>query len=127
MQKRYDQTCPVARTLDLVGDRWTLLIIRDIALGASRFGDFLANSPGLPPKVLSQRLKYLIEQNLVERTLEDGFPPRPRYDLTERGHTLLPVMQAIGRWGIENLYEGEEETRDHVVAAINRALPGFAD
>ncbi|HUF53074.1 MAG TPA: helix-turn-helix domain-containing protein [Dehalococcoidia bacterium] len=126
MQKRYDQTCPVARTLDLVGDRWTLLIIRDLALGARRFSDFLANSPGLPPKVLSQRLKYLIEQAIVARTLEDGFPPRPRYELTERGETLLPVMQAIGRWGAENLYEGEEETRDRVLAAINRALPGFA-
>lgn len=127
MRKRYDQNCPVARTLDLVGDRWTLLIMRDIFLGFTRFNEFLANSPGLPPKVLSGRLKYLVDNGLVERRLYNEFPPRSEYLLTERGESFAPVIKAMGRWGAENLYEGEEDARDHVLAMINERVPGFTD
>ena len=59
MQKRYEQACPVARTLYLVGDRWTMLIIRDLFLGLRRFNEILGSSAGMPPKLLSQRLKFL--------------------------------------------------------------------
>lgn len=125
MQKRYEQNCPVARTLDLIGDRWTLLIIRDIFLGATRFNEFLSNSPGLPPKVLSQRLKYLIETGIVERRLEDGYPPRAEYILSDYGRSLFPVIKAIGQWGADHLYEGEDDLRDEIVASITSRIPEF--
>jgi DNA-binding HxlR family transcriptional regulator len=125
MQKRYDQTCPIARTLDLIGDRWTLLIMRDLFMGLRRFNEFLANSPGLPPKVLSQRLKYLMENGLVARRVYSEYPPRSEYVLTERGESLFPVLKTIGRWGAEHLYDGEEDTRDEVLAMITERAPEF--
>jgi DNA-binding HxlR family transcriptional regulator len=125
MQKRYEQACPIARTLDLIGDRWTLLILRDMFMGASRYGEFLANSPGLPTKVLSGRLKFLIDNGFVERKLYNEFPPRSEYELTERGRSLFPILKAIGEWGSENVYEGEEELRDDVMRLITERAPEF--
>jgi DNA-binding HxlR family transcriptional regulator len=125
MQKRYEQACPIARTLDLIGDRWTLLILRDMFMGASRYGEFLANSPGLPTKVLSGRLKFLIDNGFVERKLYNEFPPRSEYELTERGRSLFPILKAIGEWGSENVYEGEEELRDDVMRLITQRAPEF--
>src|SRR2546422_7491919 len=63
----YNQDCPIARTLDIVGDRWTLLIIRDLFLGKSRFSEFRDSSPAIPPRLLSARLKRLEEQGLIDR------------------------------------------------------------
>ena len=122
MQRRYDQDCPVARTLDLIGDRWTLLIIRDLFTGSSRFNEILANSPGLTPRLLSGRLKFLIDNHLVARELYSEFPPRSAYALTERGRSLFPVVRSIADWGLENLFEGEEETRDEIEERLGAAV-----
>ncbi|KKL75721.1 hypothetical protein LCGC14_2052110, partial [marine sediment metagenome] len=93
MPRPYNQVCPVARTLDMIGDRWTLLIVRDLFLGRTRFKDFLTSSPGLPPKVLSDRLKKLEEQRLVQRVVYSQHPLRAEYRLTDKGRSLEPVME----------------------------------
>lgn len=123
MQKRYEQACPVARTLDLVGDRWTMLIIRDLFLGRRRFNEILGSSPGMPPKLLSQRLKFLIENGFVKREVYSEFPPRSEYALTERGRSLFPIVKALGEWGLENLYDGEDELKEEIAGIVSAAAP----
>jgi DNA-binding HxlR family transcriptional regulator len=107
MPKLYDQNCPIARTLDLLGDRWTLLVIRDLFLGQHKFSELLASSPGMPPKILSDRLKRLEEYGLVQREIYNEYPPRAEYKLTKKGRSLLPVLESIGEWGVKHLYEGD--------------------
>jgi DNA-binding HxlR family transcriptional regulator len=123
MSKTYSQDCPVARTLDVVGDRWTLLILRDLFMGVSRFSEFQERSPGLPPKVLSSRLKELKDRGFVDRRIYNLHPLRAEYLLTEQGRTLLPIILAIGRWGLEHKFEGEPEVRDRVARAVYEAIP----
>ncbi|MEX1193725.1 MAG: helix-turn-helix domain-containing protein [Dehalococcoidia bacterium] len=123
MQKRYEQPCPIARTLDFIGDRWTLLVLRDMFMGLSRFNEILANSPGMSPRLLSQRLKFLLDKGLIEREVYSEYPPRSQYVLTERGRSLFPVLRAIGEWGVEHLYEGEEQLAERVVDAVSAIAP----
>jgi len=121
--RKYSQTCPIARTLDLVGDRWTLLIVRDLFMGASKFGDFRGSSPGMPPKVLSARLKWLMSSGLIEREIYSLHPLRAEYRLTEKGRSLLPVLLTIGQWGLENEFAEEPEAQASISAAIAARIP----
>ena len=121
MPRPYDQACPIARTLDLIGDRWTLLIVRDMFMGKTRFNQFLESSVGLPPKLLSDRLKKLVDNGLVERSVYSQHPLRAEYHLTERGRTLLPVIEEISRWGFEHCFDGEAALRDEVRGHVERA------
>jgi DNA-binding HxlR family transcriptional regulator len=122
-QKPYGQLCPIARTLDLIGDRWTILVLRDLFFGNHRFNGLLRSSPGLTPKVLSQRLKRLEENHLIERRVEDGRPPRTEYHLTRRGYSLAPVLQMIGQWGLDNLFEDEPQLREQIQKAVFGKAP----
>ena len=101
MAKSYGiATCPVARTLDLIGDRWTILLLRDLLLeGARRFVDFQASLPGVAPNTLSARLKALEDNGLVQRVLYSERPPRVEYVLTDKGKSLGPVVRAMRDWG----------------------------
>ena len=93
-------TCPVARTLDLIGERWTLLLLRDLLLhGARRFQDFQTSLPGVAPNTLSARLKAMEDNGLVQRVLYNERPPRLEYVLTEKGKSLGPVVKALRDWG----------------------------
>ena len=98
-----DLTCPVARTLDIVGERWTLLIIRDLLSGTMRFQDFQERLPGMAPNVLSARLKTLEAHGLVRRDFYSDHPPRAAYTLTDRGRELGVIVLALGRWGIRHV------------------------
>jgi DNA-binding HxlR family transcriptional regulator len=91
--------CPIASTLDIVGDKWTLVIIRDLLTGKSQFSQFLASPEGISTNILASRLKALEQAGIVTRTPYQTQPPRHRYALTARGEALLPVLQAICRWG----------------------------
>ncbi len=122
--RKYEQSCPIARTLDLVGDRWTLVVIRDLFLGRSKFSELAAGQPGPPPRVLSARLKMLVEEGLVEREIYCQHPLRAEYRLTEKGRSLLPVLLAIGKWGIEHTFESEPELRDEVARRVADEMPG---
>ena len=101
MARSYGQrSCPVARTLDLIGERWTLLILRDLFLkGARRFQDFQESMDGLAPNILSARLKDLEENGLVVRRLYSEHPPRLEYHLSDKGRTLGPVLKTLKQWG----------------------------
>ena len=121
----YNQNCPIARTLDVIGDRWTLIIIRDLFLGRSRFNEFRQSTPRISPKLLSERLKRLEEQGLVERTLMDGYPPRAEYRLTPKGRSLFPVLFAIGTWGFEHLFADEPDLRAEIDGYLRSAVPEY--
>jgi DNA-binding HxlR family transcriptional regulator len=104
MPKRYDQACPVAKSLELVGDRWTLLIVRDLLHGARRFQDFQASLKGIAPTVLSDRLKLMEEHGLVERRFYSDHPPRAEYLLTAKGRELGVVVGALAVWGSRHVH-----------------------
>jgi DNA-binding HxlR family transcriptional regulator len=96
----YDMRCPIARTLDIVGERWTILILRDLAVGGARkFQDFERSLAGISPNTLSARLKRLEEAGIVERRFYEQHPPRAEYLLTEKGNELRPVLRALFNWG----------------------------
>lgn len=92
--------CPVACALDLFGDRWTLLVIRDLMLGRSRFKDFTASPEGIPTNILSNRLERLLTGGLVEKVPADDGSKRLAYRLTEKGEALRPILLSIRDWGL---------------------------
>src|SRR5262245_33525084 len=99
MAKRYGQHCPVAKSLDVIGERWTLLIVRDLLRGPARFQDLRAQLAGIPPKLLTDRLRRMERQGLVARTPYSKRPPRASYALTDRGRGLGLVVGALAMWG----------------------------
>ena len=92
--------CPVSCALDLLGDRWTLLVIRDLILGKSRFKDFLASPEGIPTNILAERLKRLLTHGVVEQFGDVEGSRHLAYRLTAKGRALLPVLKAIKDWGL---------------------------
>ena len=100
MTRDYAQLCPIANTLDIIGDRWTMLILRDLFLGASKFNAFRQHSPGMPTKVLSDRLKSLEHHGVIERRVYSEHPLRAAYYLTTRGRSVEAIMSAIYDWGM---------------------------
>lgn len=96
------KNCPVARALNIVGDRWSLLIIRNLfRLGAQRFQDLEDGIPGITPNTLSARLKSLTANGVIARRLYEQHPPRGEYYLTEKGKALGPALRALYKWGEE--------------------------
>ena len=92
--------CPIARTLEIIGDSWTILILRDLAVsGPRRFQDFERSLAGISPNTLSARLKLLEQHGVVERRFYEQHPPRAEYVLTEKGAELRPVLRALLDWG----------------------------
>lgn len=93
--------CPVATALDILGDRWTLVVIRDIFLGKKRYQEFLASPERITTNILAQRLRYLEEERLVAKTLYQERPPRYEYALTDRGKALAPVLTSLWNWSLK--------------------------
>lgn len=91
--------CPVARTADLIGNKWTPLIVRDLAAGHRRFSELERSLSGISPKTLSERLKRLEEAHVVDRECFAEVPPRVEYSLTEKGFALLPVIDQMREFG----------------------------
>src|SRR6185437_6543816 len=91
--------CPIARSLNVVGEWWTLLIVRDALDGARRFEDFRAT--GIADNILSTRLDLLVREGILERRAYLEHPPRYEYLLTEKGRDLLPIIVSLGRWGLK--------------------------
>lgn len=100
--------CPISCVLELLGDKWTLLLIRDLMAGKSTFGDFMRSPEKISTNILSERLARLVESGLVVTVPSGG---REAYALSPRGRSLYSVMGAIARWGLENL-EGTEALID---------------
>jgi DNA-binding HxlR family transcriptional regulator len=100
MAKTYEMRCPVARTLDIIGERWTILVLRDLLLhGPRRFQDFQESLEGVAPNTLSARLKALEEHGIVARRQYSEHPPRLEYQLTDKGKSLGPVLRSLREWG----------------------------
>lgn len=91
-------TCPIARSLDFLGDAWTMLILRDANSGLTRFDQF-RKSLGIAPTMLTKRLATMTEENLLEKRLYSDRPPREEYVLTQAGRDFLPVLFMIAAWG----------------------------
>ena len=106
-KRNYRDSCGIARALDLVGERWTLLVVRELLLGPKRFTDLRAGLPGVSADVLAQRLRELESAGIVvRRTL---LPPGAArvYALTDRGRDLEPALHALGRWGSQTALPAE--------------------
>jgi DNA-binding HxlR family transcriptional regulator len=91
--------CPIAGALDVLGDRWTLLIVRDLIGGPRRYGDFAGAAEGIPTNILAERLARLEKSGVIESTPYQQNPPRYAYSLTARGRELQPVLVALAKWG----------------------------
>ena len=96
--------CPISSTLDLLGDKWTLLVVRDLLfLRKRRFGEFLESPEGIPTNILSDRLRRLEEHGVVEKSLYSARPQRYEYRLTAMGAELFHVLRAMAEWGLRHL------------------------
>lgn len=92
--------CAIAATLDVVGDRWSLLIVRDLLFHDDlRYGDLAASAEGMPTNTLADRLRKLTDAGIVEREQYSPKPPRYHYRLTDRGRALAPILDAMATWG----------------------------
>jgi len=100
MDKDHTRYCPVARALDVIGDRWTILILRDLLLeGPRKFIDFQQSFPRISPGTLSARLKNLEEHGIIERRFYADHPPRAEYLVTDKGEDLRPILRSLRVWG----------------------------
>ena len=95
------QDCPVARTLDVVGDRWTILILRDLSWGRRRYSTLLESLKGISTNLLSDRLKKLEEAEMIVAVQYSAHPPRSEYKLTAKGKAFVPILAAIRDYGEE--------------------------
>ena len=121
----YDQWSPDARALDLVGDKWTLLIIRDLAAGPRRFVELQRVLPGISTEQLRSRLNRMVADGLLTRQRYREVPPRVDYELTERSRELMPVLGALARWGYDWTWTAPRAGEDVNVGAIFRLAPGM--
>jgi DNA-binding HxlR family transcriptional regulator len=96
-----DSSCPVCRTADLVCGKWTLLLVRELAEGRTRFCELERSLSGISPRTLSLRLRALEEEGIVERQTFPEVPPRVEYALTAKGRALLPIIEDMRAWGAE--------------------------
>jgi DNA-binding HxlR family transcriptional regulator len=100
--RRRRSHCPVACTLDLVGDRWTLLVVRDLVRGKKRFAEFLGSSERIPTNILTERLRRLKKAGIVTAVKYSAHPPRVEYVLTPKGEDLRPIMREMVQWGVRH-------------------------
>ena len=109
MSDTSNSSCPVCRTAEVVCGKWTLLMIRDLAAGSSRFCELERSLEGISPRTLSLRLRALEEEGIVERHTYPEVPPRVEYALTEKGEALVPLIDDMRRYGTRWLLAGDAE------------------
>ena len=122
--RRYDDPCGIARALDVVGDRWALLVVRELLFGPKRFLQLRSGLHGVSPNVLSQRLRDLEDAGLVRRDVLEPPASVAVYELTDRGRALEPVLLELGRWGSQ---EPVTTARELSVSALLVALKTVFD
>src|SRR3954449_5828460 len=123
----YDQWSPDARALDLVGDKWTLLIVRDLLAGARRFVQLQQVLPGISTEQLRSRLNRMVADGLLTRQRFREVPPRVEYSLTERARQLSPVIGALAQWGYDWAWGAPREREAIDVGAIFRSTIGLLE
>jgi DNA-binding HxlR family transcriptional regulator len=128
-RRTYGDRCGIARALDVVGDRWALLVVRELLLGPKRFTDLRAGLPHVTPDVLSQRLRELESAGVVRRAQLPPPAPAQVYELTDRGRALEPVILELGRWGSVAPFPDLDEAGigpDALVVALKTLFTGGA-
>ncbi len=95
------KNCPVERTVNIIGGKWTLLILRDLFEGTRRFGEMRASLTGISPKTLTEKLRTLEQDGVITRKIYPEVPPRVEYSLTKRGQTLKKIFDAMQEWGTQ--------------------------
>jgi DNA-binding HxlR family transcriptional regulator len=128
MSKRYDQYCPIAHALGAVGERWTLLVVRDLMAGPKRYTDLAASLPGIGTNILAARLRELEESGLVEKRKLPPPAASTVYELTAYGRDLRPVLHELARWGARSLGPPPLDALDEgwLVGALDIALSPLA-
>lgn len=121
----YDQWSPDARALDLVGDKWTLLIVRDLAAGPRRFVELQRVLPGISTEQLRSRLNRMVADGMLTRQRYREVPPRVDYELTERARELMPILGELARWGYAWAWGTPRQSEAVDIAAIFRLAPGL--
>jgi DNA-binding HxlR family transcriptional regulator len=121
----YDQWSPDARALDLVGDKWTLLIIRDLAAGPRRFVELQRVLPGISTEQLRSRLNRMVADGMLTRQRYREVPPRVDYELTERARELMPILGELARWGYAWAWGTPRPSECVDIGAIFRLAPGL--
>jgi DNA-binding HxlR family transcriptional regulator len=127
--KGYAQYCPIARSLDVLGDRWALLVVRELLLGPRRYTDLLAGLPGVPSSVLTTRLRELEQANVVTRSRVPPPAASTVYELTDDGAELRPVIDDLCRWGLRRLAEprpGDATSASWFTLSLAVMVPGTA-
>jgi DNA-binding HxlR family transcriptional regulator len=122
----YNQWAPDARALDLVGDKWTLLIVRDLVGGPRRFVELQRVLPGISTEQLRSRLNRMVADGLLTRQRYREVPPRVDYELTDRARDLLPVIGALARWGYQWTWSAPREDEQVDIGAVFRSVCGLA-
>ena len=128
MSKSYDQYCPIAHALGAVGERWTLLVVRDLMSGPKRYTDLAASLPRIGTNILAARLKELEERGLVEKRKLPPPAASTVYELTPYGQDLRPVLHELARWGARSLGPPPLDTLEEgwLVGALDIALSPLA-
>ncbi len=121
----YDQWSPDARALDLVGDKWTLLIVRDLAAGPRRFVELQRVLPGISTEQLRSRLNRMVADGMLTRKRYREVPPRVDYELTERAYALMPILGELARWGLQWAWSPPRASERVDLGAIFRLAPGL--
>jgi DNA-binding HxlR family transcriptional regulator len=121
----YDQWSPDARALDLVGDKWTLLIVRDLAAGPRRFVELQRVLPGISTEQLRSRLNRMVADGMLTRKRYREVPPRVDYELTPRSRALMPVLAELARWGYQWAWSPPRASERVDIGAIIRLAPGL--
>jgi DNA-binding HxlR family transcriptional regulator len=120
-RRSYNQICSLAAALDVIGERWTLLIVRDLAFGPRRYGELLDGLPGIGEGLLAQRLRHLEAHEIAQRTFSTK-ANAVVYELTERGEALAEALIPLARWGVDFVPDLEGGRADHVVFTLRSRL-----
>jgi DNA-binding HxlR family transcriptional regulator len=123
--RAYGQFCGLARAAEMLGQRWTLMVLRDLLVAPRRYTDLLSGLPGIPTNVLSTRLKELEQDGLILREARSGADRSVVYRLTPRGEALQPALDALARWGAADMHvprEGEVITEASLVSALRAGI-----
>jgi len=103
MRPKHDEECAVACTAEIIGGKWTAILVHDLSEGARRFSQLEHSCQGISPRTLSERLRWLEQEGILERRSYPESPPRVEYELTAKGEALLPIIDEMRRFGHEHL------------------------
>jgi DNA-binding HxlR family transcriptional regulator len=117
MRPVHDEECAVACTADIIGAKWTAVLVHDLSEGPRRFSDLERALPGISPRTLSERLRALEQEAVVARKSYAESPPRVEYELTDKGAALLPIIEAMRRFGHDWLVPEHDHSVDAATAA----------